>query len=74
MFFGQAVKYVPKSLELHRHYNLSCWTISKRASVAELVDAVDSKSTDRKVMGVRFSPEAPNNSHHFSMMVLKFSN
>ena len=29
------------------------------ASVAESVDAVDSKSTDRKVVGVRVSPEAP---------------
>jgi hypothetical protein len=29
------------------------------APVAELVDAVDSKSTDRQVLGVRFSPGAP---------------
>ncbi len=28
------------------------------ASVAELVDAHDSKSCDRKVMGVQVSPEA----------------
>ena len=33
--------------------------ISRHASVAELVDAVDSKSTVGNNVGVRFSPEAP---------------
>ena len=33
--------------------------ISLRASVVELVDALDSKSSARKGVGVRFSPEAP---------------
>lgn len=32
---------------------------STRASVVELVDALDSKSSVRKDVGVRFSPEAP---------------
>ena len=37
------------------------------ASVAELVDACDSKSHDRKVMGVQVSPEA------FLIKTIKFS-
>ena len=43
--------------------NLAIWSRFRypfvRAAVAELVDARDSKSRDRKVMRVRFSPAAP---------------
>ena len=41
--------------------------IPRHASVAELVDAVDSKSTVGNNLGVRFSPEAP------ISLALKFS-
>lgn len=46
-------------MQNHLTYAQSLSIISRHASVAELVDAVDSKSTVGNNVGVRFSPEAP---------------
>ena len=44
-----------KSLYLHPKSSLPAWT--ENALVVELVDALDSKSSDRKIVWVRFPPK-----------------
>ena len=43
-----------------------------KAQVAELVDAIDSKSIDGNIMRVRFSPWAPERVFHISICIISY--